>query len=134
MGLKLQIQLGIRIGMYQHIVYKIIAAPNNNNPITPIGFKESVVPLKGVDVGEGMVVRFPGAVPVLKVVEGARVVSTIMVVDPTAEGEDVFPGFTRIVVVVDSGEVSLAVVEAEAAKHSSLKDATKDLLDPGDVT
>jgi hypothetical protein len=82
MGLELQIQLGIRTGMYQHIVYKIIAAPNKNNPITPISFKESAAPLKGVDVGE-----------------------------------DVFPGFTRIVVVVDSGELSLAVVEAEAVEE-----------------
>jgi len=70
-----------------------------------------------VDVGEGTVVRFPGAVPVLRVVEGARVVSTIMAVDPTAEEEEVFPGFTRILVVIDSGEVSLAVVEAEAVEE-----------------
>lgn len=75
--------------MYQHIVYIIIATPNNNNPTTPIGFKESVAPLKdGVDVGEGMVVRFPEAVLVLKAAEAVRVV-------------------------VNAGEVWLAVVEAE---------------------
>ena len=60
-----------------------------------------------------MAVRFPPAVPFLKVVEGARVVLTVMVVDPTAEGEVVEPGLTRIVVVVDAGEV----VEAEAVEE-----------------
>lgn len=88
MGRKLQIQLGIRTGMYQHILYKNIAAPNKNNPVTPIGFKESAAPLKVGDVGEGVAVRFPGA-----------------------EGED---GLTRILVVVGCGEAMLAVVEAEA--------------------
>lgn len=92
--------------------HKTIAAPINTSPMAPIGLKESAAPLKGVVVGEGAVVGFAEAVPVLKVFGVVKDVSTLVIVEPTAEGEYVFSGLTRTVVVVDS----LAVVEADAVE------------------
>ena len=80
----------------------------------PNGFIDPAEPSTTVGTGEGTAVWLPEAAPVLKVVADTSVVPPIMVVDPTTEVEVTLPGFTRTVVVVDAGEVPLAVVEAEA--------------------